>query len=65
MVSSDEMIDNAVRPETASFDQTLLSASTRITRSSRRRTRSPRNDRRPESVDVHDVTIAMAEGAFR
>ncbi|ULQ60158.1 flagellar hook-basal body complex protein FliE [Brucepastera parasyntrophica] len=61
MVSGSNLIDNAVRPETASFEQTLLAAFDRV------------NEKQiatdniaqqlivdPESVDVHDVTIAMA-----
>ena len=56
------MIDNSSRPETASFEQTLLQAFDEMN------TKQIRTDELaqqmiidPESVDVHDVTIAMAE----
>lgn len=62
MTSTTEMVDQAARPETASFEQTLLKAFDNM------------NDKQiktdeiaqklivdPESVDAHDVTIAMAE----
>jgi flagellar hook-basal body complex protein FliE len=62
MVSSTSMIDNSSRPETASFEQTLLQAFDEMN------TKQIRTDELaqqmiidPESVDVHDVTIAMAE----
>lgn len=62
MVSSSSMIDNSSRPETASFEQTLLKAFDEMN------TKQMKTDELakqmivdPESVDVHDVTIAMAE----
>jgi flagellar hook-basal body complex protein FliE len=62
MVSNANMIDNAVRPETASFEQTLLKAFDQMNE------KQVKTDElaqqmivNPESVDPHDVTIAMAE----
>jgi flagellar hook-basal body complex protein FliE len=62
MVSNTNLIDNAVRPETASFEQTLLKAFDQMNE------KQVKTDElaqqmivNPESVDPHDVTIAMAE----
>ena len=62
MVSNTNLIDNAVRPETASFEQTLLKAFDKMNE------KQVKTDElaqqmivNPESVDPHDVTIAMAE----
>jgi len=61
MVSSSEMIDNAVRPETASFEQTLLSAFDKMnSKQQAADSLAQQMNVDPESVDVHDVTIAMA-----
>ena len=62
MVSSSGMIDNASRPETASFEQTLLKAFDKMNE----KQQAPDELAQqmlidPESVDVHDVTVAMAE----
>lgn len=62
MVSSSEMIDNASRPETASFEQTLLKAFDKM--NEKQQTTDELAQQMlidPESVDVHDVTVAMAE----
>jgi flagellar hook-basal body complex protein FliE len=62
MVSSSEMIDNASRPETASFEQTLLKAFDSMNAKQQKTDELAQQmiiD--PESVDPHDVTIAMAE----
>jgi flagellar hook-basal body complex protein FliE len=62
MVSSSGMIDNAARPETASFEQTLLKAFDKMNEKQQVSTDLAQQmivD--PESVDAHDVTIAMAE----
>jgi len=62
MVSSSEMIDNAARPETASFEQTLLKAFDSMNAKQQKTDELAQQmiiD--PESVDPHDVTIAMAE----
>lgn len=61
MVSSSEMIDNAVRPETASFEQTLLKAFDEM--NAKQIYTSDLAERMivdPDSVDPHDITIAMA-----
>lgn len=62
MVSNTNLIDNAARPETASFEQTLLKAFDQMNE------KQVKTDElaqqmivNPESVDAHDVTIAMAE----
>lgn len=62
MVSSSSQIENASRPETASFEQTLLKAFDEMN------SKQIKTDELaqqmivdPESVDVHDVTIAMAQ----
>jgi flagellar hook-basal body complex protein FliE len=62
MVSNTDMIDTAVRPETASFEQTLLSAFDKM--NEKQQTTDALAQKMivdPESVDAHDVTIAMAE----
>jgi flagellar hook-basal body complex protein FliE len=62
MVSSTGMIDNAARPETASFEQTLLKAFDSMNAKQQKTDELAQQmiiD--PESVDPHDVTIAMAE----
>ncbi len=62
MVSSSEMIDNAVRPETASFEQTLLRAFDEM--NSKQIYTSELAEQmiiEPDSVDPHDITIAMAQ----
>ena len=62
MVSSTSMIDNSSRPETASFEQTLLQAFDEMnTKQNRTDELAQQMIIDPESVDVHDVTIAMAE----
>lgn len=62
MVSNTDLIDNATRPETASFEQTLLAAIDKM--NEKQQTTDDLAQKmmvNPESVDVHDVTIAMAE----
>ena len=62
MVSNDDMIDHASRPETASFEQTILAAFDKM--NEKQQTTDALAQKMivdPESVDVHDVTIAMAE----
>jgi flagellar hook-basal body complex protein FliE len=62
MVSSTEMIDQASRPETASFEQTILKAFDSMNAKQQKTDEIAQQlivD--PESVDAHDVTIAMAE----
>ena len=63
MVSNTDLIDNATRPETASFEQTLLAAFDKM--NEKQQTTDDLAQKmmvNPESVDVHDVTIALAEG---
>jgi len=62
LVSSTDMIDTASRPETASFEQTILAAFDKM--NEKQQTTDALAKQMivdPESVDVHDVTIAMAE----
>lgn len=62
MVSGSNLIDTAVRPETASFEQTLLKAFDKV--NEKQQTSDALAQQLivdPESVDAHDVTIAMAE----
>lgn len=62
MVSSTSQIDNAAKPEVASFEQTLLAAFDKM--NEKQQTTDDLAQKmmvNPESVDVHDVTIAMAE----
>ena len=62
MVSNTDMVNTAVRPESTSFEQTLLSAFDKV--NEKQQTTDALAKQMiidPESVDVHDVTIAMAE----
>ncbi len=62
MVSGRNLVDQAARPETASFEQTLLAAFDKMNEKQIKTTDLAQQmivD--PDSVDVHDVTIAMAE----
>lgn len=62
MVSNTDMIDTAARPQTMSFEQTLLGAFDKM--NEKQQTTDALAQQMivdPESVDVHDVTIAMAE----
>ncbi|HNY16027.1 MAG TPA: flagellar hook-basal body complex protein FliE [Treponemataceae bacterium] len=62
MVSNTGMIDNATRPETASFEQTLLAAFDKMNEKQQATDDLAQKMMiNPESVDAHDVTIAMAE----
>ncbi len=62
MVSNTDQIDTAVRPETMSFEQTLLKAFDTVNNKQQVTTAlAEQMIVDPESVDVHDVTIAMAE----
>ncbi len=61
MTSSSEMIDNATRPETASFEQTLLRAFDEMNALQMEPARlSEQMIVDPDSVDAHDITIAMS-----
>ena len=61
MVSSSEMIDNATRPMTASFEQTLLKAFDEMNAQQMEPARlAEQMIVNPDSVDVHDITIAMS-----
>jgi len=62
MVSNTNLIDNASRKETASFEQTLLAAFDKM--NEKQQTTDALAQKMivdPESVDIHDVTVAMAE----
>ena len=62
MVSNDDMIDHAARPESASFEQTILAAFDKMNEKQQNTDALAQKMMvDPESVDVHDVTIAMAE----
>ncbi|HKL86475.1 MAG TPA: flagellar hook-basal body complex protein FliE [Treponemataceae bacterium] len=62
MVSSSNIIDTADRTETGSFEQTLLKAFDSMNQKQQKTDAlSQQMIIDPESVDVHDVTIAMAE----
>jgi flagellar hook-basal body complex protein FliE len=62
MVSNDDMIDQSARPATASFEQTILKAFDAM---NEKQVKTDELAQQmivdPESVDAHDVTIAMAE----
>ena len=65
MVSNTELIDNAVRPETMSFEQTLLKAFDSV--NEKQQASSVMAEKlitEPDSVDVHDVTTAMAKASL-
>lgn len=62
LVSSTNVIDSVSRPETASFEQTLLKAFDSMNQKQIKTDELSQQmiiDR--DSVDAHDVTIAMAE----
>lgn len=62
LVSNNDMIDQSSRPMTASFEQTLLAAFDKMNEKQQTTdTLAKQMIIDPESVDVHDVTIAMAE----
>lgn len=62
MVSNTDKVDTAVRPETMSFEQTLLGAFDAMnSKQIKSEDMAQQMLIDPESVDVHDVTIAMAE----
>jgi len=62
MISNTDLIDTAVRPETMSFEQTLLKAFDNVNQKQQRTTDlAEQMIIDPESLDAHDVTIAMAE----
>ena len=61
MASSSEMIDNATRPQTMSFEQTLLKAFDEMNAQQMEPARlAEEMIVNPDSVDVHDITIAMS-----
>ena len=62
LVSNTDNIDTSVRSETGSFEQTLLKAFDSMNQKQQKTDAlSQQMIIDPESVDVHDVTIAMAE----
>jgi len=62
LVSSTNVIDSVSRPETASFEQTLLKAFDSMNQKQIKTDElSQQMIIDPDSVDAHDVTIAMAE----
>lgn len=65
MVSDTDLVDTAVNKKAMSFEQTLLKAFDEINAKQQRTTELGQQmivD--PESVDVHDITIAMAEAGL-
>ena len=61
MSSSSEMIDNATRPMTASFEQTLLKAFDDMNSLQMEPARlAEKMIVEPDSVEAHDITIAMS-----
>lgn len=65
MVSDTDLIDTAVNKKAMSFEQTLLKAFDEINAKQQRTEELGQQmivD--PESVDVHDITIAMAEAGL-
>lgn len=65
MVSNTDMIESTVRPETTSFDQVLLKAFDEV--NSYQQASSGMAEKiitDPDSVDVHDVTTAMAKASL-
>ena len=61
MASSSEMIDNAIRPQTASFEQTLLKAFDEMNALQMQPAKlAEQMIVEPDSVDAHDITIAMS-----
>ena len=62
MKSTTEMVDQSASPETSSFEQTLLKAFDDVNSKQQKTAEiSQKLIVDPESVDAHDVTIAMAE----
>ena len=60
--SDTSIIDNASRPKTQSFEQTLLQAFDQMNaKQIKTDNLAQQMITEPESVDVHDITIAMAE----
>jgi flagellar hook-basal body complex protein FliE len=65
MVSGSNMIEGLSRSETGSFEQTLLDAFDQVNGAQQRTdVISQQLITDPDSVDVHDVTIAMAEASL-
>jgi flagellar hook-basal body complex protein FliE len=65
MKSSTGMIDQSARPESASFEQTILKAFDQMNEKQvKTDDLAQKLITDPESVDVHDVTIAMAEASL-
>ena len=65
MVSDTDLIDTAVNKKAMSFEQTLLKAFDEVNAKQQRTAELGQQmivD--PESVDVHDITIAMAEAGM-
>lgn len=65
MVSDTDLVDTAVNKKAMSFEQTLLKAFDEINAKQQRTAELGQQmivD--PESVDVHDITIAMAEAGM-
>lgn len=62
LVSGNNLVDQAAKGEVASFEQTLLAAFDKMNEKQQKTADlSQQMIVDPESVDVHDVTIAMAE----
>jgi len=62
MVSSTEMIDQSAKSDSASFEQTLLKAFDSMNEKQQKTDEiSQKLIVDPDSVNAHDVTIAMAE----
>ncbi len=65
MVSGSNMIDGLSRKETGSFEQTLLEAFDKVNASQQQSDALAQQlVTDPDSVDVHDVTIAMAKASL-
>ena len=65
MVSDTDLVDTAVNKKAMSFEQTLLKAFDEINAKQQRTTELGQQmivD--PESVDVHDITMGMAEASL-
>lgn len=65
MVSDTDLVDTAVNKKAMSFEQTLLKAFDEVNAKQQRTAELGQQmivD--PESVDVHDITIAMAEAGM-
>lgn len=65
MVSDTDLVDTAVNKKAMSFEQSLLKAFDEVNAKQQRTTElGAQMIVDPESVDVHDITIAMAEAGM-